>query len=243
MYASTRGIVFRQTKYSDTSLIVRIFTEEFGLRSYIIKGSRGPKSRLKPGLFQPLSILDLVVTTSEKSELHHIREARVSMPYRSIPDDIYKSSVLLFINELLYKSVREEAANRELFEFICDGLMLLDKADNNLAHFHLLFGVHLTRHLGFFPQGSYQGEGCVFDLEEGCFTASPAMLHSQLIRGMACRYLANLVNAGMDGLESLNAGLAVRSEMLEWLVAYYCLHLPISGEFRTHKVLHELFRG
>ncbi len=80
MYHSTRGIVFRQTKYSDSSLVVRILTEETGLRSYIIKGARGPKAKIKSSLFQPLTLLDLVVSQKEKSELHHIREARVAYP-------------------------------------------------------------------------------------------------------------------------------------------------------------------
>jgi len=78
MYISTRGIVFWQTKYSDTSLVVRIMTEESGLGSYIIKGARGPKSKIRASLFQPLTILDLVVSNKEKSDLHHIREARVN---------------------------------------------------------------------------------------------------------------------------------------------------------------------
>jgi DNA repair protein RecO (recombination protein O) len=88
MYHVTRGIVFRQTKYSDSSLVVRILTEEMGLRSYIIKGARGPKSKLKASLFQPLTLLELVVSQKEKSDLQHVREARVAYPYQSIHLDI-----------------------------------------------------------------------------------------------------------------------------------------------------------
>jgi DNA repair protein RecO (recombination protein O) len=242
MYSSTRGIVFRLTKYSDTSLIIRIFTEEFGLRSYLVKGARGPKSRMKSSLFQPLTLLDLVVTNNDKGELHHIREARVSYQYHSIPENIFKSSVLLFLNELLYKSIREESANDELFGFIYENLVGLDQVEKNLSHFHLLFAVNLTRYLGFFPQERYHGENSVFDLQEGCFTDNPPLFQNQVIRGPVCRYLSDLVTAGPQGLDSLSAGLIVRNELLDWLIAYYTLHLPISGEFRSHKVLHELFR-
>lgn len=242
MYTSTRGIVFHQTRYSDTSLVVRIFTEELGLRSYLVKGARGPRSKMKPSLFQPLTLLELVVSDKEKGELHHIREARVAYPYRTIPGEIRKSSILLFLNELFYKSIREESANQEVFDFIFDALVRLDREEKNLAHFHLLCAVHLTRHLGFFPQQRYTGESTVFDLQEGMFVQVLPLFHSQYLRGPACRYLYELVITPMDKLEGLEGGTTLRNEVLDGLITYYSLHLPISGEFKSHRVLHELFR-
>ena len=96
-----------------------------------------------------------MVSQKEKSDLQHIREARVAYPYQSIHLDIRKSSILLFLNELLYKSIQEEAVNPELFSFIFDHLMLLDQTTENPANFHLFFAIHLTRYLGFFPHGEY----------------------------------------------------------------------------------------
>ena len=242
MFTSTRGIVFRKTRYSETSLVVRIFTEQLGLRSYMVKGARGPKSKLKASLFQPLTLLELTVTDKEKGELHHIREARVAYHYKTIPGDLVKSSLLLFLDELLYKSIREESANEELFRFIFDKLLLLDRLESHLAHFHLLFTVQLTHFLGFFPQERYINESTVFDLQEGQFTSVLPLYQHNLVRGASCRYLSELVNTSFERLDVLKAPISVRNDVLESLLAYYMLHLPIPGEFRSHKVLHDLFR-
>ena len=242
MYSSTRGIVFHLTRYSDTSLVVKIFTELLGLRSYLVKGARRPNSKMKASLFQPLSLLELVVSDREKSELHHIREARIAYPFKSLTSDINKSSILLFLNELLYKSIREEAANKELFGFIFDNIVRLDQATQNVAHFHLLFAVQLSRYLGFFPRHRYTNEATVFDMEDGVFTDLLPVSHSQLLRGAVCKYFSDLANTPMDKFYELRAGKSIRNELLEKLITYYTIHLPISGEFKSHRVLHELFR-
>lgn len=242
MYISTRGIVFRQIKYSDTSLVVRIFTEELGLRSYMLKGARSSKSKLKPGLFQPLSLLDLIVSEKEKGELHHIREARLSYSFKSIPFDIKKSSILLFINELIYKSIQEESANRELFGFIYDRIVQLDELQQNISHFHLLFSVRLTRFLGFFPQGEYHGLSSSFSLEEGTFTENVLLPGEYTLQGPHANYLNQLIVHDFDDLASLSAPHEVRMGMLERLILYYRLHLPMATDFKSHLVLKEVLQ-
>ena len=114
MLHTTRGIVLHTTKYSETSLVAKIYTEVFGLQSYLVKGIRKQKAKLRPALFQPMTLADLVVYHKDKGSLQNIKESRIAVPYRSIPFDIRKSSMLLFINELLYKSIREEETNRKL---------------------------------------------------------------------------------------------------------------------------------
>jgi DNA repair protein RecO (recombination protein O) len=242
MFHTTRGIVFRQTKYSDSSLVVRILTEETGLCSYIIKGARGPKAKIKASLFQPLSLLDLVASQKEKNDLHHIREARVSYPYQSIHLDIRKSSILLFLNELLYKSIREEAVNPELFQFIFDHLILLDQTEENPANFHLFFALHLSRYLGFFPQGRYLNENTVFDLVEGHFVQNEPLPVENFITGQSCAWLSKLLGTSPEKFYSVAIPYAVRSELLEKILRYYHFHLPLSGEFKSHIVLHEVLQ-
>jgi DNA repair protein RecO (recombination protein O) len=242
MYHSTRGIVFRQTKYSDSSLVVRILTEEMGLRSYIIKGARGPKSKMKTSLFQPLTMLELVVSQKEKTDLQHIREARVAYPYQSIHLDIRKSSILLFLNELLYKSIQEEAVNPELFRYIFDHLILLDQTTENPANFHLLFVIHLTRNLGFFPHGSYVNENTVFDLMEGQFLQADALPAENFITGSSCAWLSKLLATPPEQFYSVTIPSKVRAELLDKILRYYHLHLPLTGEFKSHIVLHEVLQ-
>lgn len=242
MYQTTRGIVFRQTKYSDTSLIVRILTEESGLGSFIIKGARGPKAKIRTSFFQPLTLLDLVVSRKEKNDLNHIREAHVSYPYQSIPQDIRKSSILLFLNELLYKSIQEETVNPEIFQFIFDHLVLLDRTTENPANFHLLFAIHLANYLGFFPQGKYLNEQTSFDLVEGHFVQHEPLPAENYISGRHCNWFSKLIETSPSEFFSLAIPSATRNELLEKVLRYYHLQLPITGEFKSHLVLHDVLQ-
>jgi len=242
MYLTTRGIVFRQTKYSDTSLVVKILTEEAGLGSYIIKGARGPKSRIKSGFFQPLNLLDLVVNHNEKSELQHIREVRVAYPYQQIPDDFRKSSILLFVDELLYKSIQEQVVNDDLFNFIFNNLVLLDQTNENPANFHLSFAIHLTRFLGFSPQGEYRNESTVFNLEEGCFVQTEPLPAENFISGPACYWFDRFLQTEPGWFFDLQVPHPFRQLILEKLLRYYHLHLPLTGEFKSHIILHEVLK-
>lgn len=242
MYLTTRGIVFHQVKYSDSSLVVKILTEEAGLGSFIIKGARGPKAKIKSSLFQPLTLLDLVVDKKEKSDLNHLREARVAYFYKNIPDDIRKSSILLFLNELLYKTIQEETANPELFHFIYDNLVLLDETPDNPANFHFLFALHLTRYLGIFPHGEYRNEQTVFDLEEGSFSQAEPLPAENFITGNACYWFSRLLTIPVDHFHSVSVPAPMRHELLEKTLAYYHIHLPLAGAFKSHLILHDVLQ-
>lgn len=242
MFSTSRAIVFHQTKYSDTSLVVKILTEEWGLGSYMVKGARSPKSKLKSSLFQPLTLLEMVADHKEKNDLNHIREARVAYPYKNIPDQISKSSILLFLNELLYKSIQEEAINHEMFAFIWDHLVLLDQTDENPASLHLLFALQLTRYLGFFPQGNYLNEHTVFDLTEGHFSQADPLPAEHFISGTGCYWFSRLLGIPVDQFSSFQVPSRVRNELLDKIIVYYHLHLPLTGSFKSHLILHEVLQ-
>ncbi len=242
MYALTRGIVFRQIKYSDSSLVVKIFTEEFGLQSYLIKGARGPKSRMKPSLFQPLSLLEIVVTMKAKGELHHIREARSAFPFRSVPFRMDKTSILIFMNEILFKSIQEEARNREMFGFVYEAVKLLDQTDENISHFHLLFSLHLTRFLGIFPHGAYSDEKSYFDMMEGTFERGRQKLPDHYIAGDECMYFHQILNCTFKDLQNLSIPAPFRKKLLDNILLYYSLHLPMAKDFQSHLILHEVLQ-
>ena len=242
MYHSTRGIVFRQTKFSDTSLVVRLLTEESGLRSYIIKGARGPRAKIRASLFQPMTLLDIVASQKEKNDLHHIREARVTYAYQTIHLDIRKSSILIFLNELLYKSIQEETVNTEIFQFIYEHLVLLDQTTENPANFHLLFALHLTRNLGFFPHGNYLDKNTAFDLVEGQFVQSEPLPAENFIAGQDCAWFGKLLATSPREFHTLQVPSAVRNELLEKILCYYRHHLPLTGEFKSHVVLHDVLQ-
>jgi DNA repair protein RecO (recombination protein O) len=248
MLHSTRGIVFHTIKYAESSVIVKIYTGTFGLQSYLFRGIRKPKSKIKPGLFQALTLLDLVVYHKEKHTLQSVKEVRHAYPYQTIPFDIRKSSVVLFMNELVYKAIREEEANPALFEFLWTSCVQLDETSEPVSSFHLFFALHLCHHLGIFPQTNHSTQFPIFNLREGLFQSSIPEHPHYLDQANSARFNALLEackvqpvkNGEMakwrNGEKTLSPEL--RDQMLEIILLYYQLHLPGFRELQSHHILH-----
>jgi DNA repair protein RecO (recombination protein O) len=232
MWHSTRGIVFHTVKYSDTSLIVRVYTELFGLQSYLARGVRKGGSRVKAALFQPLSLLTLEVSVREQQSLQHFREVSLAVPYLSIPYDIRKSTVALFINELVYKSIREEEPNPALFEFLWEQSLLLDSEDVPAADFPLAFTLDFMHHLGIFPRVDHSAGSPYFDLREGSFSGVIPSHPDYLDPEQSAIFAAILRR------ERKRAGWA-----LGILMDYYKMHLPGFKGVESLKILKEVFHG
>ncbi|MBE0648387.1 MAG: DNA repair protein RecO [Bacteroidales bacterium] len=237
MLHKTRGIVLHSIKYSETSLIVKTYTEAFGLQSYMLKGIRSQKAKTSPALFQPLTLLELVVYHKEKTSLHPVKEVRLAIPTHSTSSDIRKSSIALFLAELLYRTIREEEANLQLFNFLWSSFIQLDKTDEHVAHFHLLFSMKLCAFLGFQPQENRNEYNRFFHLREGSFHPLFTSPDDSLDEAQsACFY--QLLTTEMEQLSLLSFSPATRSEMLDKILRYYRHHLSGFGEIRSREVLH-----
>lgn len=236
MDSSTRGIVLHKLKYSDTSLIVKIYTEAFGLQSYIVQGGRGKKSKSKATLFQPLALLEMEVHHREKSELQRIRDAKPLHPFASVPYHMGKSSIAMFITEVLYKSIRTSSPDAALFEFVAGAVIWLDLSEGPIANFHLLFLLRLSQHLGFYPQGSYSRKTPVFDLVEGEFR-SELPLHQLYLTAPESEALWQLLNSSFEQLAEVKISSAVRKKLLQGLVDFYRVHIEGLSEIKSHRVL------
>jgi DNA repair protein RecO (recombination protein O) len=236
MLYHTRGIVFHQVRYSETSLIVKIYTELFGLQSYMIRGIRSKKSSVKPAQLQHLSLLDMVVYHKEKKDIQNIKELKTAFNFKSIPSDIRKSSLILFLNEILYNVIREQEANPVLFNFVFDSICMLDEKESGIPAFHLHFLVQLTKFLGFFPRNNYSEQNPVFDLEEGLFTNRA--LHPLLfMEEPLSRYFSQLATLSFDDPGAFQLTAMHRNELLEYILRYYNTHLPGMRQINSHLVL------
>ena len=239
MLHKTRGIVLHQINYSETSVIAKIYTEQFGLQSYIVRGVRKAKSKIKRNLLQHLSLVDMVVYHREKSNIQNIKEIKANFQLQSIPFEITKSSIAIFINEILYKSIKEEEANSNLFEFIFSSVKLLDEAKDKYINFHLLFMIHFTKFLGFFPRRNYSPVKTFFDMEEGIFCGNKPM-HGNYIREPLSRKFFDLLKTELSDHSSVNLSQKERQEFLQKLIDYYRLHLPVFREIKSHHILREV---
>jgi DNA repair protein RecO (recombination protein O) len=139
MLKKTAGIVLSHIKYKDSSIIVRIFTRELGLKAYLVNGVRSLGKGSKIALYQPLTLLDLVVYDKENSGLQRISEAKIKHPQLLIPFDMARTSLALFSTEVISRSILEGYQNEELFDFLEESIATLDNPKTNLSHFPLVF--------------------------------------------------------------------------------------------------------
>lgn len=222
MLHKTRGIVFRFTKYGDTSIIVTIFTELFGIQTYIVNGVRSKSARGKIALYQPLTLLDLVVYYKENANIKRIKEVKCLHQYQSFSTDIRKSSIAMFVGEMLNKTVKDESHAQEIFEFLYHALVLLDHQESALENFHLIFLIKLSRFLGF---GAHQAEEIIgvrmLDVEEE-------------------EILKRLITA--DFIEPLSMTNTQRRNLLEAILRFYSMHIESLGEIKSIQVLKEIMR-
>lgn len=240
MIHKTRGIVLHQLKYSETSLIVKIYTERLGLQTYLVKGVRSKRSAFRSSHFQPMTLLDLVAYHREKNELQHLREAEISEPFHSISSDLRKSTIALFLSEVLMKALNDGEANGELFSFIASSLHFLDMQEEGIQYFHLFFLSKLSLHLGFYPRGNPGNAGEIFDLREGKFTTQAPPHPDYLSRELGMKlYMLSTLKAG--DIHSLNLSKSMRIEILDAILLYYQIHLSGSVSIKSAEILKEVF--
>lgn len=237
MLHQTNGIVIHSLKYSESSLIVKIYTSLFGLQSYLIRGVRSQKSKIKPALFQPLRLLEIVAYHNDRLSLQSVKEVRLAQPFHSIPEDIRKSAIALFMNELLYRTIREEEKNQELFRYVWESAMLLDHTNEKVSDFPLLFMLGLAVHLGISPSQNYTQNTPYFNLQEGVFQHLIPN-HPHYLDETGSKLLASLLNISMSDHAMTVMNAREREAMLEALILYFRLHLPGFTGIKSHQVLH-----
>jgi DNA repair protein RecO (recombination protein O) len=215
MLQKTQGIVLRQVKYGETSVIVTIFTDALGLQTYLVNGVRSSKnSKGKAALYQPLMLLDMVVYHKENSAIQRVAEVKCSFPLPHISMDFRKTTIALFLTEVLNKTLRESMANHDLYEFVSHSLQMLDQMEKDFENFHLQFMLKLSKYLGF--SAEYSGE----------FQAPP---YPQLIAG------------GYQHAPKLKA--LERTEAFERILRFFRQHIDHFGEMRSVDILREVLHG
>lgn len=221
MIVSTKALVIHTIKYSDSSLIVKLFTQTDGLKSYLIKGAFRNNSKFKVAYFQPLTLLDVETNHNLKGSLNSFKDVRALYHYQTIPTNILKQTILLFIAEILNSSLREEGPQDLLFEFLLNALIWLDTHDK-ISNFHLLFLLNLTKYLGFYPDTTLN-EAPFFDLSEGNFSHQNSS--GKVLNKEELALFKTLLGTNFDNIEQLKLNSSKRQQLLSILMQYYELHL------------------
>jgi DNA repair protein RecO (recombination protein O) len=240
MVHKTKGIVLRNVKYGETSVIVTILTELFGLQSYLVNGVRTDKGKggSKAGMFQPAAMLDLVIYHQESKNLNRLKEYSWSFLYRNILSDVISNSIALFMIELLQKCLKQPESNPELYYFMEDALMGLDQGERNVqANFPLFFALHLAGFFGLRIDDNYSEKRNYLDLKEGYFTGEKPF-HLHYLDHSLSEVTAHLLKIKQPAeLADLPLNKDKRRLLLEAYEDFYSMHIHGFTPLKTLPVL------
>ena len=237
MLCSDRIIVLSHTRFSDSTIIVQALSRQHGRVSLMVYGFGG-KSRSKLGAFHPMALLDVVYSYKSERDVQKLAEYKPAPNLVNCTADIHKSTLLMFMAEVVSKSIREEAEDDAQFEFIDTSVQILEQMQAGLQFFHLAFMVKLSRIIGFFPNidGSHQ----YFDLEQGHSTALRP-IHRHFVAADVFRHITFFADCQYNNLCDVQMSKQERDFMLETVIQWYQFRIPTMKEVNSYEILHEVF--
>jgi DNA repair protein RecO (recombination protein O) len=240
----TKGIVVKTVKYGDTSIIATIYTELFGMQSYMVKGIRKPtkKGTNNANYFYPSACLDLQVYHNEFKHLQFIKEYQWSKLYTSLHFDVVKNAVAMFCIELLQHSVKQPETNPDLFYFIEEILSILDETSDNtiIANYPLYYATKLAEYLGFSIQNNYSETYPILDLQQGFFINDFPKHNFYIENNIAFVASQVLSITFVNELTTLKLNQTIRRQLIDYLIKYFELHVTQFTPIKSLEVLREV---
>ena len=237
MLYTTKGIVLHNIKYADKKIISKIYTKDFGLISANINVGSGPKARIKSGVIQPLTQIEFVVSLKENKEIQQITEVKCLFVYVDLQSNFSKLCIAQFLNEVLYKCIKEQTPNDDLFDLICNTYQWLDKADEGYLDTHIYFLFELTKHLGFYPVNNWDKTMAYFDTLEGKFISGTKSFPLGFDHWQSALF-AGLFTHSLSNQKKINR--SERLALLDCLLHYYKLQIPGLIELKSYNVMQEM---
>ncbi len=228
----TKGIILHQFMHADNKMIVKIYTESSGMVSYFCFRSSGRKKN--SSLFSPMSLVEISGRKKNGSHFDYIDEITVLMELNSCGFDISKSSVSMFLNEVLYQLLYDASEDRNLFRFLFDTLFQFFQEDL-LPDFHLRFLIALIRELGFLPEDNYSPSVMCFNMEKSCFENKLFADKEEQLLGT---YIHHLLNEKLFPENNQNIIPSLwRNRLLDVLLQYCNLHIANFSQIKSHEIL------
>lgn len=243
MICSTEGLVINAIKYGETSIISNVFTRELGTQAYLVRGVRKSKSKRKQYLFQPLTLVHMVASHKEKANLNHIKEIQLLDAYHTIPEQIEKTSLAIFLSEILSHALRNQEANETLFLFLRKALLHLDATTKPVTNYHLVFLLKLSKFLGFQPRNNYDSRHCFFNLQEGVFQTMEGGQNPTILNKQESQAFSTIAGSTLEDQDKLLIPKNLRKALLQKTIDYYRHHLAGMPEIKSHSVLETIFTG
>lgn len=242
MLQRTKGIVLHTFKFKDNQLIAVVYTEMWGRVSYVVSIPKTHKSGVRYLLLQPLAEVVVEADMKPKASLFRVKAVSASQPFVTLPNDSVKSVIALFLQEFLYRAVREEGQpNEALYAYLVHAVRWLDMAEKDYANFHLVFLMRISRFLGLRPNVEDYHSGCYFDMLNASFVDSKPTAHAFYIGPEESCHLVNLMRLNFANMHYFKMNRHERLRLLTLINDYYRLHLPDFPELKSIQVLSEVF--
>ncbi|MEG2492079.1 MAG: DNA repair protein RecO [Alistipes sp.] len=235
-----RGIVLHTLKYGDSSLIAYLLTDVGGRCTYMVQGVRSSRGHgSKAALLQPMFPVEFEGLESSRMQMHRFKEVQSAMSLRSLPFDVRKSTIALFMAEVLYKLIKESEPNEALFNFVWGSIEALDAMTEGVSNFHLWFLTNLSHLLGFSPGNEYS-DGDWFDVREGVYT-DICPTHITAMTQENARILNDFVECDVRYLAEIGLNRHQRVDFLNAMLLYYGYHLDAIHTVQSVAILQEVF--
>lgn len=234
-----RGVVLGTLKYGEKGVVVHMLTDVCGRQSYMIQGIRPTAKGSKMALFQPMFAVEFEGLTSTKMSMHRLKDAVSGIVLQSTPFDVRKSTMALFMAEVLYRLIKDNEHGEGLFDFVWGCVAALDALEEGIANFHLWFLANLSRPLGFSPDNEYV-DGAWLDIRDGHFTSQP-LIPSVALTPENARILHDMLECDVRYLGEIGLNRTERVEFLEAMLKYYSYHLDSIRAVESIRVLKEVF--
>ena len=239
MLGKVEGIVLRNIKYSDNSLIIHIYTREYGRISCMVKRARSKKSGFAPSLFQPFNILQTEIYYNPKKDIHSIKEVNLINSFPDLTNDPNRIAIRLFLTEILNRCIRYQHTDEELYSFLYNSINRFANENNMASNFHLFFLIELTRYLGFYPVNNYSEQNMVFDILNAQFVSEP--LGSQTLNTEISKLLYQFLELDSGNWWEIKLSSPQRKLLIENLLGYYSIHSGLNMEIKSLEVFTEVF--
>ncbi len=231
-------IILHTIKHSESALVVQCYCNEEGKQSLYLRGKANHNK------FHRLGILDVIIYKKSTATMGAIKEISHAEPSIEIRSSIYKSTIAIFMSELISKCIRETETDTLLFNFLCASIGILEHTPENVSNYHIHFMTNLCKYLGFMPHNNYNPTTAnIFHIESATFISKYGKTYnSDTLTEEESLLLNELINNKAENIASIKCNGATRNQYAKKMISYISYHLGINIEIKSLDVLHEVFR-
>lgn len=230
----------RAIKYGETSLIVSIFTEHFGVQSYLVQGVR-KTGQNKSGLLQPATLLELEAYQQPQKNLQRLKTFNNAYFYKDLQQDVVKNCIALFSVEVLLRLLPEHAPLPDLFAYSFHYFQKIDDAAaGTMGNYPLYFIIQCGNLLGFELKGAYSLKTPYLNIEEGGFSEHPPLTQIPINSEEADMLTKIASLTSEDELNAIIMHSDARYRLIDWYLDFLHRHTQHLGQIRSLPVLRNI---